>query len=129
MSGRARSAVESSTTLTATASSGGPSAARKASGVTELISAARSPWQNAYVERLIGSIRRECTDHIIPLSETHLLRTVREYQAYYNESRTHSSLGGNSPNPRAVKPRTWRARRVAHPNGRSKKSPRCFCMP
>jgi transposase InsO family protein len=74
----------------------------KALGITELISAARSPWQNAYVERLIGSIRRECTDHIIPLGEKHLLRTVREYQAYYNESRTHYSLEGNSPTPRAV---------------------------
>ena len=62
----------------------------------------RLPWQNAYCERVIGSIRRECTDHIIPLSEKHLLRTVREYQAYYNESRTHSSLDGNSPTPRPV---------------------------
>ena len=71
-------------------------------GIAELISAARSPWQNAYVERRIGSIRRECTDQIIPLSDKHLLRTVHEYQAYCNESRTHSSLDGNSPTPRRV---------------------------
>jgi putative transposase len=74
----------------------------KALGISELISAARCPWQNAYVERLIGSIRHECTDHVIPLGEKHLLHTVREYQAYYNESRTHSSLDGNSPTPRPV---------------------------
>ena len=55
-------------------------------GIEELISAPRSPWQNAYVERVIGSIRRECTDHIIPMGERHLLRTLREYQAYYNDA-------------------------------------------
>ncbi len=74
----------------------------KALGITELISAPRSPWQNCFVERVIGSIRRECTDHIIPLSEKHLLRTLREYQAYYNESRTHYSLDGNAPIPRPL---------------------------
>ncbi len=74
----------------------------KALGIEELISAPRSPWQNAYVERLIGSIRRECTDHIIPMGEKHLVRTLREYVEYYNDSRTHQSLDGNSPTPRAV---------------------------
>ena len=74
----------------------------KALEIDELISAPRSPWQNGYVERLIGTIRRECTDHIIPLSEQHLLRTVREYAAYYNESRTHQSLAGNAPVARRV---------------------------
>ena len=74
----------------------------KALGITELVSVPRSPWQNAYVERLIGSIRRECTDHIIPPSEKHLLRTLREYRAYYNESRAHASLEGNAPVPRDV---------------------------
>ena len=72
-------------------------------GIEPLVSAPRSPWQNAYVERVIGSIRRECTDHIIPMGERHLLFTLRAYQVYYNESRTHSSLDGNSPTPRAVK--------------------------
>ncbi len=71
-------------------------------GIDELISAPRAPWQNPYVERVIGSIRRECTDHIIPLSEKHLLRTLREYVTYYNESRTHQSLDGNAPTPREV---------------------------
>ncbi len=76
----------------------------QAMGITELISAPRSPWQNAFVERVIGSIRRECTDHIIPLSERHLLSTLREYQDYYNCSRTHQALGGDSPMGRTVQP-------------------------
>ena len=71
-------------------------------GIDELVSAPRSPWQNGYVERLIGSIRRECTDHIIPMGERHLLRVLREYQAYYNESRPHQSLDGAPPVPRVV---------------------------
>jgi len=74
----------------------------KTLGIEELISAPRSPWQNPFVERLIGSIRRECTDHIIPLSERHLLRTLRKYQVYYNESRAHQSLDGNAPVARRV---------------------------
>ncbi len=52
--------------------------------------------------RLIGSIRRERTDHIIPMGEKHLLRALREYQAYFNESRTHYSLDGNAPIARRV---------------------------
>lgn len=74
----------------------------KAMGIEELVSAPRSPWQNAYVERLIGSVRRECTDHTIPMGEMHLLRTVREYVEYYNNDRPHQSLDGNAPVPRAV---------------------------
>ncbi len=74
----------------------------KVLGIEELISAPRSPWQNPFVERLIGSIRRECTDHIIPLSEKHLLRTMLAYQIYYNEGRPHQSLDGNAPIARRV---------------------------
>ena len=62
----------------------------------------RAPNCNAYVERLIGSIRRECTDHVSPIGEKHLLRLLREYAAYFNESRTHYSLDGNSPVERPV---------------------------
>ncbi|MFT5285033.1 MAG: transposase InsO family protein [Planctomycetota bacterium] len=69
-------------------------------GIDQVVSAPRSPWQNAFVERVIGTIRRECTDQIIPLSEAHLLRTLREYVDYYNESRTHKSLDGNAPEHR-----------------------------
>ena len=77
----------------------------KTLGIEELISAPRSPWQNAFVERVVGSIRRECTDHVIPLGEKHLLRTLFEYVDYYNESRAHQSLGGNAPVPRRIKRR------------------------
>ena len=71
-------------------------------GIERVISARRSPWQNPYAERVIGSIRRECTDHVIALGERHLVRVLRSYATYYNESRTHLSLDRNSPSPRLV---------------------------
>lgn len=71
-------------------------------GIEEVVSAPRSPWQNPYVERLFGSIRRECLDHIIVLGENHLRRVLRSYVAYYNESRTHLSLAKDAPDRRAV---------------------------
>jgi len=71
-------------------------------GIEEVVTAYRSPWQNAYAERVIGSIRRDCLDHMIILSEHHLRRLLAEYVRYYNESRTHMSLAGNSPIPRKV---------------------------
>jgi hypothetical protein len=60
------------------------------------------PWQNAYVERLIGSIRRECLDHMIVFGEAHLRRILGAYAAYYNESRTHRSLNKDAPLYRAI---------------------------
>ena len=74
----------------------------KALKIREIRSAPRSPWQNAFVERVIGTLRRECTDHVIPLGRRHLLRVLREYVEYYNESRPHQSLDRNSPTPRKV---------------------------
>jgi transposase InsO family protein len=71
-------------------------------GIEEVIIAYRSPWQNPYCERVIGSIRRECLDHLIVLSEAHLRRVLKSYFAYYHESRTHLSLGRNAPTPRRV---------------------------
>jgi hypothetical protein len=65
----------------------------------------RSPWQNAYVERLIGSIRRECLDHMIMFGEAHLRRILAAYAAYYNESRTHRSLKKDTPFHREVQRR------------------------
>jgi transposase InsO family protein len=62
----------------------------------------RSPWQNAYAERLIGSIRRECVDHIIVVGERHLRHALLSYMKYYNEARTHLSLNKDAPAPRAV---------------------------
>jgi transposase InsO family protein len=64
--------------------------------------APRSPWQNPYVERVIGSIRRECTDHVIAINERQLIRVLRQYQKYYNASRTHLGLGKDTPDGRAV---------------------------
>jgi transposase InsO family protein len=64
--------------------------------------APRSPWQNAYVERLIGSIRRECLDHVIVVNEVGLRRVLASYVAYYMRSRTHLALAKDSPAPRPV---------------------------
>ena len=72
--------------------------------IEEVITAPRSPWQNGYVERVIGSIRRECLDHVIVLNERHLKRILRDYFNYYHISRTHLSLDKNPPEPRAVEP-------------------------
>jgi transposase InsO family protein len=69
----------------------------KAMDLREVLTSPRSPWQNAYAERVIGSIRRECTDYIIPISEKHLLRVLREYTDYYNTSRAHQGLDGDTP--------------------------------
>ena len=71
-------------------------------GVEEVITSARSPWQNPYAERLIGSIRRECLDHLIVLNEKQLRRILREYFDYYNSVRPHQSLERNAPLPREI---------------------------
>ncbi len=71
-------------------------------GIEQVVTAYRSPWQNPFVERIIGSIRRECLDHVIVLNENHLRRILAEYFEYYHESRTHLSLDRNAPVPRAV---------------------------
>src|SRR5216683_6677281 len=72
--------------------------------IEEVLSAPRSPWQRAYVERVIGSIRRECLDHLIVFNETSLRRTLSLYFDYYHRSRTHLSLEKDSPEPRSVQP-------------------------
>jgi transposase InsO family protein len=61
-----------------------------------------SPWQNGYVEHLIGSIRRECSDHLIVFSAEHLRQILTKYATYYNEVRTHVSLGKDAPCTRAT---------------------------
>src|SRR5213083_2204741 len=61
-----------------------------------------SPWQNGFAERLIGSIRRECVDHLVVLGEAHLRRILTKYAAYYNELRTHRSLNKDAPVRRAI---------------------------
>ena len=78
----------------------------RALGIEEVVSARKSPWQNPFVERVIGTIRRDCTDHIIPLGERHLLRVLREFvDGYYNPSRCHQSLDGDAPMSRPVESR------------------------
>ena len=73
-------------------------------GIEEVLIAPRAPWQNPYAERVIGSIRRECLDHVIILNEDHLRHILSEYFAYYHEARAHLSLDRNSPDPRQVQP-------------------------
>src|SRR5216683_6646156 len=73
-------------------------------GIEEVVTAAQSPWQNPYAERLIGSIRRECLDHLIVLNEEQLRRILREYFGYYNGVRPHRSLERNAPVPREIQP-------------------------
>ena len=72
--------------------------------ITEVLTAPRSPWQSPYVERLIGSIRRECLDHVVVLSEESLRRILRSYVTYYLDSRCHLALGKDSPETREVQP-------------------------
>ena len=74
----------------------------KAMGIEGVVTAPRSPWQNPFVERMIGSIRRECLDHLIVIDERHLRPILASYFDYYHRSRTHLSLGKDSPVPRPV---------------------------
>jgi len=73
-------------------------------GIREVLIASKSPWQNPYCERVIGSIRRDCLDHFIILSENHLYRILKDYMDYYNNCRTHLSLDRNSPSLRDIEP-------------------------
>ena len=74
----------------------------RAMGIRDRPTSFRSPWQNGYVERLIGSIRRECTNHLIVFNAEHLRRILAKYAAYYNDMRTHVSLGKDAPYPRPI---------------------------
>ncbi len=73
-------------------------------GLEQVLIAARCPWQYPYAERIIGSIRRECLDHVIVLSEPHLLRILGGYFDYYHSSRPHLSLACNAPIQREIEP-------------------------
>jgi transposase InsO family protein len=72
----------------------------KGTGIEEVVTSPRSPWQNPFAERLIGSIRRECLEHVLVLSEAHLRRT--SYFAYYHQARAHLSLAKDAPDVRPV---------------------------
>jgi transposase InsO family protein len=78
--------------------------AAQAMDIEEVLTAPRSPWQNPFVERVIGSIRRECLDHVIVWNERSLRRHLRQYLTYYHEWRTHLSLDKDAPVPRAMQP-------------------------
>jgi hypothetical protein len=71
-------------------------------GIREVKTAPRSPWQNPYVEELIGTLHRDCLDHVIVVSENQLRRILQDYLAYYHSCRTHLSLEKDSPEPRPV---------------------------
>ena len=86
-----------------------------AMGIEQVLSAPRSPWQNPFVERLIGTLRRDCLDHVVALNERHLRRIVAQYLDYYHDWRTHLSLSMDAPNPRVVHP-SDRGRVVAFPD-------------
>jgi len=84
----------------------------RAMGIRDKPTAPASPWQNGFVERLIGSIRRECVDHVIVLGEAHLRRILKSYARYYNETRTHLALDKDAPVSRPVQ-RTGAVRSLA----------------
>ena len=71
-------------------------------GIRDKPIAPGSPWQNSFAERLIGTIRRECVDHVVAWSEQHLRQIVKSYANYYNNARTHSSLDKDAPISRPV---------------------------
>jgi transposase InsO family protein len=71
-------------------------------GIDEVLTAPQSPWQNPYAERLVGSLRRECLNHVIVLGEPHLYRILKSYFAYYHGPRTHLSLRKDAPDTRTV---------------------------
>ena len=72
--------------------------------ITEVLTPPQSPWQSPYVERLIGSIRRECLDHLVVVNESSLRRQIASFVSYYRSSRCHLSLEKDSPDGRAVEP-------------------------
>jgi transposase InsO family protein len=76
----------------------------KAMGIKQVLSAPRSPWQRAYVERVIGTIRRECLDHLIVFNERSLYRHLQRFVDYYHRSRTHLALNKDAPEPRPIQP-------------------------
>jgi putative transposase len=74
----------------------------KGMGIEEVLTAPHSPWQNPFAERLIGSIRRECLNHVLVLGERHLRRTLTRYFSYYQQARTHLALDKDAPDFRTI---------------------------
>ena len=84
-------------------------------GIKEVISAPKSPWQNSYVERMIGSVRKDCLDYVIVLNEKHLKRILTEYFEYYHFDRTHLGLSKDTPFERPVKNKPENGEVIAFP--------------
>ena len=76
----------------------------KAMGIKQVLSAPRSPWQRAYIERVIGTFRWECLDHVIVFNERSLYHHLQVFCGYYHRTRTHLALQKDSPEPRSVQP-------------------------
>ena len=79
-------------------------AALEAMGIEQKVISARSPWQNGYCERVVGTLKRECLNHMIVFNERHARRLIRDYLEYYHGSRTHLGLEKDTPDGRAVEP-------------------------
>lgn len=84
----------------------GVGATTEAMAITEVLTAPRSPWQNGHIERFIGSVRRECLDHVIVFHAAGSQRVLKRYVEYYERSRTHLALDKDAPVSRAVSPST-----------------------
>jgi transposase InsO family protein len=97
-------------------------------GIDEVLTAPRSPWQNPYAERLVGSGRRECLDHVIVLGDRHLYRILKSYFAYYHRARTHLSLGKDAPDTRGPSTRPAWARSWSCPKSAGR-TPAFRCRP
>jgi len=80
----------------------GLKATAKAMGIEEVVTAPHAPWQNPFVERFVGSARRECFDHVIPFNEAGVRKLMRHYGSYYEKTRTHLALDKDAPVPRPV---------------------------
>jgi len=74
----------------------------KAIGIEEILRAPRSPWQNPFAERMIGTLGRDCLDHVVVLGEAHLRHIIGRFLSYYHQSRTHLALDKDAPEPRAI---------------------------
>ena len=79
----------------------------KALDIEEVVTAPRSPWQSPYVERVIGTLRRECLDHVVVLGDAHLRRIIRQFLSYYHGAKTHLAVDKDAPEPRAVQSSEW----------------------
>jgi putative transposase len=103
----------------------------KAMGIKQVLSAPRSPWRSAYVERVIGTIRRECLDHLIVFNERSLHQHLQSFVDYYHRSRVHLALDKDTPEPRPIQAPEWPGR-LDSGAGRpasSIRAPRCLSGP